>query len=163
MQSVSVALTNEIEKLLKAYAVAPGFSIGIAADRIARGHLPVLKKELIADPKIVVVPASIAGDEADRGSEATIFGVFVGISKAINAGDQVAEVDDLVGLVEEVQSVLASDANKALTLTVKGEEGEAIFEPPFSNLPLFSQERLRESGIFLSVTTFNFRVDLDRS
>ena len=163
--SFTKRITEMVEALLKAEAAA----IGVDPTRISRGYLPVLKKELIQEPTIVIAPAAIVGEEEQqaRDQEVTTFSTYVAVTQSL-VSNELDKLDEVTAVVERMQDTISHRDRWIITLSeVTGPplepEQQIALNLPFASEPLYDAIQLRESGIFLSVTQFFYHVDRDRS
>jgi hypothetical protein len=130
-----------------------------------RARLPVIKKDQLSagSPDVTVSPASMAGDEQDRGSELLLYSVTVGVTA--NVGDPESSYADAAeDLVEEIQELLASEDNQTIDLTGSGSDLDryAILELPYENDPIYNVQLLREAGLYQSLTVFTYQIERSR-
>lgn len=135
----------------------------------SRGSLPVFKKELLAETQVVVVPARKEGGAIDRQRDELRVDIGIAVTKSVGIGTtgRETEVEELLGLVEEIQDWISLRANQILTLPAIENGVPAVIQPahnarlvpPFVNDPIFDAKVLREEGIFLSVSVFTYHFE----
>lgn len=129
----------------------------------SRGSLPVLKKELLSSAQVVVVPSRKEGGAIDRSRDQLRIDIGIAVTKSVGVGatDRETEVEELLGLAEEIQDWISLRANQVLTLPAVGAQPahNARLVPPFTNDPIFDPKLLREEGIFLSVSVFTYHYE----
>lgn len=139
------------------------------AATFSRGSLPVFKKELLSETQVVVVPSRKEGGAIDRQREQLRIDIGIAVTKSVGIGatGRELEVEELLGLVEQIQDWISLRENQILTLSAIEDDTEAEIQPahnarlvpPFINDPIFDPKVLREEGIFLSVSTFTYHFE----
>jgi len=136
---------------------------------LSRGSLPVFKKELLAETQVVVVPVRKEGGAIDRQRDQLRVDIGIAVAKSVGIGStqRETEVEELLGLVEQLQDWISLRDNQVLTLPAisNGVPAEiqpahnARFVPPFVCDPVFDSKALREEGLFLSVSVFTYHFE----
>ena len=136
---------------------------------LSRGSLPIFKKELLSAAQVVVVPARKEGGAIDRQRDQLRIDIGIAVTKSVGVGStqRETEVEELLGLVEQIQDWISLRDNQVLTLPAisNGVPAEiqpahnARLVPPFVCDPVFDAKTLREEGIFLSVSVFTYHFE----
>jgi len=135
-------------------AVAAELNTGVAADKFslsfvaARHYVPRFNLEDMADLHVTIVPRGVEQAKASRVLLQSDVQVDVAVQKKLDACS-LAEVDELMGLVEEISDFLRTNRLSACSQAswVRAE-----------NVPVYSQEHLDQYRQFTSVVTLTFRV-----
>ena len=134
----------------------PFYPMGVRRSRIPKVKLDELGEET-AD--VTVAALTKVGDEQDRGSEILLYGVTVGVTAYV--GESENEKSDLVeDLIEQIQNFVSHVDNQCLKVNDAGLVVD--LELPYVNDPIFNKDLLL-TGIFQSITTFNYLVDQPRN
>ena len=112
----------------------------------ARAYRPVFDLKDMTDLHVTVVPKGVELTTAGRGLAQSDVPIDIGVQKKLAAGDN-AEIDSLVGLVQEIAEFVRAT----------GRFGEAAWVKT-ENTPIYSQEHLAELRQFTSVLTLTLRV-----
>jgi hypothetical protein len=112
----------------------------------ARAYRPVFDLKDMTDLHVTVVPKGVELTTAGRGLAQSDVQIDIGVQKKLAAGDN-AEIDSLVGLVQEIAEFVRAT----------GRFGEAAWVKT-ENTPIYSQEHLAELRQFTSVLTLTLRV-----
>lgn len=131
----------------------------------SRGTLPDFYKSELMATRVVVVPQGVEGVSHDRRAEQQMYRIGVAVLKSVGAdavGRQ-AELDQLAALVEQIQDFLTWDSQQILVMPavmngvveLQPEETTRIVLP-YTLDPIFDPTTLRNEGVFMSVTNFNY-------
>jgi len=112
----------------------------------ARAYWPVFDMKDMTDLHVTVVPKGVELTTAGRGLLQIDVQIDIGIQKKLAGGDN-AEIDALVGLVQEIAEFVRATGRFSGAAWVKTE-----------NTPIYSQEHLGELRQFSSVLTLTLRV-----
>ena len=136
---------------------------------LSRGSLPVFKKELLSDAQVVVVPVRKEGGSIDRQRDQRRLDIGIAVAKSVGIGStqRETEVEELLGLVEQLQDWISLRDNQVLTLPAISNgvpvqiqpAHNARLVPPFVCDPVFDGRALREEGLFLSVSVFTYHFE----
>ncbi|GMV98589.1 MAG: hypothetical protein AMXMBFR83_29380 [Phycisphaerae bacterium] len=111
-----------------------------------RAYRPVFDLKEMTDLHVTVVPKGVELTTAGRGLAQSDVQIDIGVQKKLAASDN-AEIDPLLGLVQEIAEFVRATARFADAAWVKTE-----------NTPIYSQEHLGELRQFTSVLTLTLRV-----
>lgn len=114
---------------------------------VQRHYRPSFELAQMKSLRVSVVPKGIAITGLTRTIDQHEYQVDVAVQKKL-AGEGLEEIDDLVGLVEEIADHFGAPRMASLpdVLCVKVE-----------NIPVYSTEHLEEMRLFTSVLTLSFR------
>jgi hypothetical protein len=98
------------------------------------------------DLHVTVVPKGVELITAGRGVAQSDVQIDIGVQKKLATGDD-AEIDELMGLVQEIAEFIRATRQFGDAVWVKSE-----------NTPIYSQEHLGELRQFTSVLTLTLRV-----
>jgi hypothetical protein len=111
-----------------------------------RAYRPVFDLKDMTELHVTVVPKGVELTTAGRGLAQSDLQIDIGVQKKLAAGDN-AEIDSLVGLVQEIAEFIRATGRFGDAAWVKTE-----------NTPIYSQEHLGELRQFTSVLTLTLRV-----
>jgi len=111
-----------------------------------RAYRPVFDLKEMTDLHVTVVPKGVELTTAGRGLAQSDVQIDVGVQKKLAGGDN-AEIDPLLGLVQEIAEFVRATGRFGDAAWVKTE-----------NTPIYSQEHLGELRQFTSVLTLTLRV-----
>ena len=111
-----------------------------------RAYRPEYDLRELADLRVTVVPKSVEMTTAGRGLAQSDIQIDLAVQRKLSSGDN-AEIDALMGLVQEVAEFIRST----------GRFGDAVWVKT-ENSPIYSQEHLGEMRLFTSVLTLTLRV-----
>ena len=114
----------------------------------ARAYAPVFDLAEMKDLHVTVVPKGLEQELGSRAGTPREIKVDVAVQKKLQAVDA-AEIDPLVGLVEEIAELFKLKRLPAYH--------QAMWTKT-ENVPIYSQEHLAELRQFTSVLTFTFRI-----
>ena len=123
---------------------ASGFSQQFTA---ARMYLPVFDLADMKTLRVTVVPKGTEMSMAGRGMAQSDVQIDVAVQKKLGQSGGNAEIDALMGLVEEIAEFIRSTGRFGSAAWVRTE-----------NLPIYSQEHLGQFNQFTSLLTLTFRV-----
>ncbi len=131
----------------------------------SRRRLPSTDKANLhaTDAEVSVAFVGKEGDELDRGSERLQYTIGVAVSartSGVGTTTEEARGDAIEDLIEEIQDHLSDEDNRYLSLSGGG---EAELELPFVSDPIYREQLLREAGVYLSITLFNYIFDKSRT
>ena len=112
----------------------------------ARAYRPVFDLKEMTDLHVTVVPKGVELTTAGRGLAQSDVQIDIGVQKKLAGGDN-AEIDALMGLVQEIAEFVRGTGRFGDAAWVKTE-----------NTPVYSQEHLGELRQFTSVLTLTLRV-----
>ncbi len=124
---------------------AATLSMPVAAER---AYQPVFDLAELKDLHVTVVPKGLEQELGSRNGTPREVKVDVAVQKKLQATDA-AEIDPLVGLVEEIAELFKLKRLPAYH--------QAVWTKT-ENVPIYSQEHLAELRQFTSVLTFTFRI-----
>ena len=115
----------------------------------ARAYLPVFDLKDMEDLRVTVVPRGVEMSTAGRGLAASDVQIDVAVQKKLSAdtGGDNAEIDALMGLVQEIAEFIRSTGRFGDGSWVRTE-----------NVPIYSPEHLGELRQFTSVLTLTLKV-----
>ncbi len=114
---------------------------------VSRSWLPVYKPETASSAQIAVIPTGYAAARSTRAQDAVDLTIQVGIMRHLDAGEEAADIDPIMGLAEEVHTILsAGDLPTAPTLKL-------ITAPELR----IDQERLKDARMFVVVVSVTYR------
>ncbi len=119
------------------------FSQPVAAERAYRAAFDLQEMK---DLHVTVVPKGVELVTAGRGLAQSDVQIDIGVQKKLGTGDD-AEIDELMGLVQEITEFVRATRQFGDAVWVKSE-----------NTPIYSQEHLGELRQFTSVLTLTLRV-----
>lgn len=119
------------------------FSQPVTAERAYRAAFDLQEMK---DLHVTVVPKGLELITAGRGVAQSDVQIDIGVQKKLATGDD-AEIDELMGLVEEIAEFVRTTRQFGDAAWVKTE-----------NSPIYSQEHLGELRQFTSVLTLTLRV-----
>jgi len=111
-----------------------------------RAYRAAFDLQEIKDLHVTVVPKGVELTTAGRGLAQTDVQIDIGVQKKLASGDD-AEIDELMGLVQEIAEFIRATRQFGNAVWVKSE-----------NTPIYSQEHLGELRQFTSVLTLTLRV-----
>jgi len=111
-----------------------------------RAYRAVFDLQEMKDLHVTVVPKGVELTTAGRGVAQSDVQIDVGVQKKLATGDD-AEIDELMGLVQEIAEFIRATRQFGDAVWVKTE-----------NTPIYSQEHLGELRQFTSVLTLTLRV-----
>ena len=113
-----------------------------------RRYRPVFKLEELATLRVSVVPKEFEDEQETRDSSREELVVDVGVQKKLADHTDVAEIDALMALVQEIIERL-----KAVPL-----EGVPAVRTKIANKPAFVPDHLDENHVFTSVVTVTYQM-----
>lgn len=129
-----------------------------------RSRIPKVNLDELGNSRADVTVAALtkAGDEQDRGSELLLYGVSVGVTAYVGESES-EKSDNVEDLVEQLQNFLSARFNQCLKLDdFDNLDSTAELELPFVNDPIFNLNHLRESGVYQSITVFQYVIERNR-
>jgi hypothetical protein len=111
-----------------------------------RAYRPEYDLRELADLRVTVVPKSVEMTTAGRGLAQSDIQIDLAVQRKLSSGDN-AEIDALMGLVQEVAEFIRST----------GRFGDAVWVKT-ENSPIYAPEHLGEMRLFTSVLTVTLRV-----
>lgn len=111
----------------------------------ARAYRPVFDLKEMTDLHVTVVPKGVELITAGRGLAQSDLQIDIGVQKKLAGGDN-AEIDSLLGLVQEIAEFVRATGRFGDAAWVKTE-----------NTPIYSAEHLGELRQFTSVLTLTLR------
>jgi len=135
-------LISEIPDAVAAELAFGAFSKAFTAER---AFVPAFIAEDLADLRVVVAPNSIKTTLASRGSNTTEAVVDIGVLKRVE--NDLSQVEELIGLVDEIRAFLNRRALGAMPLAIwKAEEVN----------PIYSTDELKNNRVFVSVIRITY-------
>lgn len=112
-------------------------------------YLPTHRLEELATQRITVTPRGLVITKLDRSTEQYDTQIDVGIQQRVADEQSATEMENLLGLVEQLADYLKFQALPAMP--------GAMFIG-LANEPIYSQDHLREHHVFTAVVTLTYRV-----
>ncbi len=112
----------------------------------ARAYRAAFDLQEMKDLHVTVVPKGVELTTAGRGVAQSDMQIDIGVQKKLATGDD-AEIDELMGLVQEIAEFIRATRQFGDAAWVKSE-----------NTPIYSQEHLGELRQFTSVLTLTLRL-----
>ncbi len=138
-----MALISDIADAIVAALNGQTFSQPVTAERAYRAAFDLQEMK---DLHVTVVPKGAELTTAGRGLAQSDVQIDIGVQKKLATGDD-AEIDELMGLVQEIAEFVGATRQFGEAVWVKTE-----------NTPIYSQEHLGELRQFTSVLTLTVRV-----
>jgi len=138
-----MALISDIAEAVVAALNGQTFSQPVTAERAYRAAFDLQEMQ---DLHVTVVPKGLELTTTGRGLAQSDVQIDIGVQKKLAGGDD-AEVDSLVGLVQEIVEFIRATRQFGDAVWVKTE-----------NTPIYSPEHLGELRQFTSVLTLTLRV-----
>lgn len=141
---------------------------------LSRGPLPEFKKELLTTTKVVIVPQKKEADSVDRVRDRIDFDIGVAVLKSVGLTSNYSrdqETEDLQALAEQLQELVLKRQNQILTLPAVLDGSAVEIQPehnarlnlPFVQEPILDAKTLRDPGIFVSLSFFNYHFEAVRA
>lgn len=138
-----MALISDIADALVTALNGQTFSQPVTA---ARAYRAAFDLQEMKDLRVTVVPKGLELITAGRGMAQSDVQIDIGVQKKLATGDD-AEIDELMGLVQEIAELIRTTRQFGDAVWVKTE-----------NTPIYSQEHLGELRQFTSVLTLTLKV-----
>lgn len=138
-----MALISDIADALVTALNGQTFSQPVTA---ARAYRAAFDLQEMKDLRVTVVPKGLELITAGRGMAQSDVQIDIGVQKKLATGDD-AEIDELMGLVQEIAEFIRTTRQFGDAVWVKTE-----------NTPIYSQEHLGELRQFTSVLTLTLKV-----
>lgn len=139
--SVVIQVADAVVANLNAGSFDPAFTA-------QRQYRPAFDLAALDELRISVVPKSLQIANASRGVRTFDVSIDIGVQQKVDA-DDVANLDDLMGLVEQI--------GDHLSLNPLAEMPEAVFVS-ITNEPIFAPEHLDQQRVFTSVLTVVYQI-----
>jgi len=137
---------SQITDIADAVVAALNGQTSSQAFTAARAYRASFDLQEMKDLHVTVVPKGVELITSGRGVAQSDVQIDIGVQKKLATGDD-AEIDELMGLVQEIAEFIRATRQFGDAVWVKSE-----------NTPIYSQEHLGELRQFTSVLTLTLRV-----
>jgi len=139
-----------IPAIADAVAAALNARTFTASFKAQRAYLPTFELKDLAELRVSVVPKADESSAASRKEAQHDVQIDVAVQKKLSSGrkDEAAEIDGLMGLVQEIAAALWEAGRFAGVAALVRTE----------NSPIYAPEHLREMRLFTSLLTLTLRV-----
>ncbi len=138
------AIISQLGVSLEAALGSAVFSMPVT---VQRSYQPLVELKNLDGVLVTIVPKAIERQRASRAAVQHEYQLDVAVQKKVGAGSDLAELDELMALVEEIADYLTG-----LDLA----ECAARFIN-LGNSVIFAPDHLREKGVFTSLLTVTYR------
>lgn len=141
MDPVALRAALAVEAILQEHT----FSAPPALPQVMRSYVPVYAQEQIDGLRITVMPGSQEQQRDTRAADILEARVLVAVQKKVSDGSDVAEVDAMLGFVEQVRALLSRrDLEMAAYMGIDWD-------------PLYSPAHLRRFRLFTAILQVTYR------